>query len=109
MRGPTQSNADPGPSPTGTAVRDGLQRHYGSMKAAALTLGMDQSQLTRELHRGDLRVRAVDALDAGGRAAVAKALSERFGDADPAAEVTRVLQETRARLEELSALVARQL
>lgn len=38
------------------AVRDALVRHFGSLKAAAIEMDIDQSQLTRELESGKLNV-----------------------------------------------------
>lgn len=37
-------------------VRDALVRHFGSLKAAAIEMEMDQGQLTRELETGKLNV-----------------------------------------------------
>lgn len=40
----------------GGIVRDALVRHFGSLKAAAIEMGMDQGQLTRELDAGKLNL-----------------------------------------------------
>lgn len=37
-------------------VRDALVRHFGSLKAAAIEMGMDQGQLTREMDAGKLNL-----------------------------------------------------
>jgi hypothetical protein len=37
-------------------VRDALVRHFGSFKAAAIEMAMDQGQLTRELDAGKLNL-----------------------------------------------------
>ncbi len=37
-------------------VRDALVRHFGSLKAAAIEMDMDQGQLTRELDTGKLNL-----------------------------------------------------
>jgi len=72
-------------------VKDALLRHYGSLKAAAITMGeMDQGQLTRELDNGKLNLARLDLLDDAGKAEIAKRLHDTFS---PAAEDAK----TRAR------------
>jgi len=86
-------------------VKDALIRHYGSLKAAAITFGMDQGQLTRELQSGDFKFRRLDQ-DEAAKACVARALYEAFGHMDPKAQARRLIREARARLDELAEVVA---
>lgn len=44
----------------GGVVRDALVRHFGSLKAAAIEMGMDQGQLTRELDAGKLNLARIE-------------------------------------------------
>lgn len=85
-------------------VKDALLRHYGSLKAAAITMGeMDQGQLTRELDTGKLNLARLELLDDAGKAEVAKRLNEAFMAAleTPSDRVRRVIRETRQKLDEI--------
>lgn len=85
-------------------VKDALLRHYGSLKAAAITMGeMDQGQLTRELDSGKLNLARLEMLDEAGKAEVAKRLHEAFIAAleTPQARAQRVIREARQKLDEL--------
>jgi len=82
-------------------VKDALIRHYGSLKSAAITLGMDQGQLTRELQSGDFKFKKLD-LDPAAKAFVADALSEAYRHTDPRARVRRLIREARTKLDELA-------
>lgn len=87
-------------------VKAALQQHYGSMKAAALSMAIDQGQLTRELDSGAFKFWRLDKLEDEGRAAVARALFEAYGlDDNPRAKLKRLIHEQRARLDEIEALV----
>lgn len=88
-----------------SVVKDALIRHYGSLKSAAITLQMDQGQLTRELQTGDFKLKKLDRDDEA-KAFIARALHEAFGDADPKAQARRAIREVRARLDELQELVS---
>jgi hypothetical protein len=86
-------------------VKDALLRHYGSLKAAAITMGeMDQGQLTRELDSGKLNLARLELLDDAGKAEVAKRLHEAFMAAleSPQAHAQRVIREARQKLDELA-------
>lgn len=89
-----------------SVVRDALQRHYGSLKAAAISLRMDQGQLTRELQTGDFKLEKLERADDDAKAFIAKALHEACGDNDPRAQARRLIREARARLDELAEVVA---
>lgn len=90
---------------TGAVVKDALTRHYGSLKAAAISLRMDQGQLTRELQSGDFKVKRLDE-DGEAKAFVSEALHEAFGQTDPKAKALRLIREARQRLDELSEAIA---
>lgn len=63
----------------GTVACDALIAYYGSVKAAALTLGnVDPSLMQREIKAGDLR-RFHKHADAGAIAALTQALGVAFG------------------------------
>lgn len=83
-------------------VKETLIRHYGSLKAAALTLGMDQGQLSRELESGDFKFKRLDH-DPDAAAIVATALHAALGAHlhDPKARVRQIVRELRAKLDEV--------
>lgn len=87
-------------------VRDALIRHYGSLKAAAITFQMDPGQLTRELQSGDFKMLKKLDGDNEAKAFVSAALHEAFSDVDPKARTRRMLRELRQRLDELAEMVA---
>lgn len=85
-------------------VKDALIRHYGSLKAAAITMGeMDQGQLTRELDSGKLNLARLELLDELGKAEVAARLHAAFHTAleTPQARAQRLLKDAKQKLEEL--------
>lgn len=85
-------------------VKDALMRHYGSLKAAAISLGYDQGQLTRDLQSGDFKVRRLE-VDEAAKAFVACALAEAY-TVDPKAVQRRLLREARQKLDDLAELIA---
>ena len=86
-------------------VKDALIRHYGSLKAAALSMQMDQGQLTRELQSGDFKMRRLES-DAHLATELGKELVERFGPlSTPKARGKQKLREMRAAIEELDQLL----
>jgi hypothetical protein len=82
-------------------VKDVLIRHYGSLKAAALTFEMDLGQLSRELQTGDFKFKRLDA-HGDVKVAIARAMYQAFGDDDPKARRRRVIRDLRDRLDELA-------
>ena len=82
-------------------VKEALIRHYGSLKAAAITMSYDPSQLTRDLERGDFKLQRLDR-DEDARADVAIALHDAFGNPDPKAKVQRLIRAAHRSLEELA-------
>lgn len=105
----------PAPAPSGAprqassialtaVVKDALIRHYGSLKAAAISLGYDQGQLTRDLQSGDFKLRRLE-VDESAKAFVACALAESY-TVDPKAVQRRLLREARQKLDDLAELIA---
>lgn len=86
-------------------VKDALIRHYGSLKAAAITLQMDQGQLTRELQSGDFKLKKLDQDDEA-KCFVACALYEAFGSTDPKSQARQLIRDARTRLDALAELIA---
>ena len=88
-------------------VKDALLRHYGSFKAAAISMGeMDQGQLTRDLDSGKFKFERLELCDLAAKASVCRALHEHFGNTDPKARVQRLLRELRRAVDELAEAVA---
>lgn len=101
---PAALTVNPDQSALTVVVKDALLRHYGTLKAAAITMGeMDQGQLTRELDSGKLNLARLELLDDAGKAAVAKRLHDAFIAAleTPQARAQRVIREARQKLDEL--------
>lgn len=87
-------------------VKDVLIRHFGSLKAAAITFGMDQGQLSRELDTGDFKLlKRLDGHD-DLKLAIARAMVEAFDDHDPKARTRRLLRDVRQRLDDLAEVIA---
>ena len=97
---PARSGQSPSIALT-AVVRDVLIRHYGSLKAAALTFEMDLGQLSRELQTGDFKFKRLDE-HADVKVAIARAMYQTFGDDDPQARKRRVIRRLREGLEELA-------
>jgi len=83
-----------------TVVRDVLIRHYGSLKAAALTFEMDLGQLSRELADGNFKLRRLDS-DSALKVLLAQAMAGTFGDNSPKSRRRRLIRDLRQRLDEL--------
>lgn len=83
-------------------VKDALIRHYGSLKAAAITFRMDPGQLTRDLQSGDFKLKKLD-MDEEAKAFVVATLHDAFvGGQDPKARVQRLIRQGRQILDELA-------
>jgi hypothetical protein len=114
----TIDGAEPRPTSTGfggqapsiamsMVVKDALLRHYGSFKAAAISMGdMDQGQLTRDLDSGKFKFERLELCDLEAKASVCRALAEAFGNTDPKARIQRLIRESRRILDELAEAVA---
>lgn len=89
----------------GEVIKDALLRHYGTLKCAAITLKIDQGQLTRELQTGDFKIRQLDK-DPEAKAFVSDALHEAFGTCDPLAIARRMLREARQRIDDAMEQIA---
>jgi hypothetical protein len=88
-------------------VKDALLRHYGSFKAAAISMGdMDQGQLARELESGKFKLERLELCDDDAKAFVCRALDEAFSRSDPRKRVQRLIREARRTLDELAEAVA---
>jgi hypothetical protein len=88
-------------------VKDALLRHYGSFKAAAISMGnMDQGQLTRDLDSGKFKFERLELCDLDAKASVCRALAEAFGNHDPRARRARLIRNVRHALDELAEDVA---
>lgn len=86
----------------GPVVAAAVVKHYGSVKAAAISLGnVDPSLMQREFEAG--KFGRLDCADDAVKAAVAAALTERFGHlSDPKDRARRQIREARRAIDELS-------
>lgn len=83
----------------GDVVKTAVVKHFGSVKAAAISLGnVDPSLMMREFDAGKL-ARLEE--DVTAKACVARALHEEFAGDDPKQRVRRILRDARAKLDEL--------
>ncbi len=74
-------------------VRDGLLAACGSLKAAAITMGMDQGQLTRELQSGAFKFERLDRLSGAEIAVVVEYLHDAYAPmTDPRSFVLQALE-----------------
>lgn len=84
-------------------IRDAVVKHYGSVKAAAISLGnVDPSLMQREFDAG--KFARLNEADADAKAAVADALYQVFGRLeDPKARVVRRIREAVECLKDIEA------
>ena len=83
-------------------LKDALDRHYGSLKAAAYAMGdYDPSQLTRDLDTGKFKQERLELCDEQAKAAIARALYEAFAGVDPIARRRRLFRNVRRAIDEL--------
>lgn len=91
-------------------VAAAVVKHYGSVKAAAISLSepgkeLDPSLMMRELKEG--KFARLDAkADSETKAFIAEELKKAFPAQDPKAQAQRLIRETRAKLDELAEVVA---
>jgi len=92
--------------PMMAVVKDALARHFGSLKAAAIELAIDQSQLSRDLESGDFKMRRLEASDHAHRRRwkrqIALGMYQTFGGDDPQSRRRRVIRSLRQGLDELA-------
>lgn len=85
------------------ALEQALVQHYGSLKAAAISLGnYDQAQFRRDLDTGKFRFERLEYADDEARAAIAAAMFVEFGAGDPSLLKRRLIRTIRQLLDELS-------
>lgn len=85
----------------GEVVWNAIERHYGSVKAAAISLDADPSLLRREILDGKF-ARFDAKADDEAKAAVAEALRDAFPPNDPRAKAKRAILRARQALDELA-------
>lgn len=87
-------------------VRGVLIRHFGSLKAAAIELRIDQSQLTREIETGKLNVARLQSCDPAFAVKFGQSLVEEFQAlSSPKARGLQLLRELETRISELRQLL----
>lgn len=98
-----------GPSLT-ACVKDAVLRHYGSVKAAAFSLGegakqhpLDPSLMMREFDAG--KFHRLEHADDEAKAAIARAMQEQFGNGDPRARQRRAIRDALRAIHELAEAV----
>jgi hypothetical protein len=105
-----ETPVQPGPSAGrawSAATKDALIRHFGSLKAAAISMGnYDPSQLTRDLDTGKFKSERLDLCDDAAKAFISTAVADALADRDPKARVRRLIRESRRLLDELAEAVA---
>jgi hypothetical protein len=82
-------------------VKEALMRRYGSLKAAAITFGMDQGQLTRELQSGDFKLKRLEH-DEELKTALARGMQDAYANPiSPQARVRDAIRDIRRRCDEV--------
>jgi hypothetical protein len=89
----------------GDVIRDAVLKHYGSVKAAAISLGnVDPSLMQREFEAG--KFGRLNEADAAAKAAISEALYQVFGRLeDPKACARRAIREIEERVNTLRQFV----
>jgi len=95
------------PSPSssiavGAVLKDAFIRHYGSLKATAITLEMDNSQLTRDLDHGSFNLKRLDKCDADAKAFIMAALHDEYASTDPKIRIQRRINDLRRAIDALA-------
>ena len=98
----TESEAVGSSDDIGPVIYAAVIRHFGSVKAAAISLGnLDPSLMKREFEAGRVgRLSGDDADRRACRASVSRALFDAFSDDDPASQTRRMLREARQRIDD---------
>lgn len=91
-----------------TVVKEALLESHEKLDCAAREMGMDPSQLSRDLQTGNLHLKKLDALDDAAKATVADRLHERWGVCDPKELIRREIRDARTRLNRIEELIARE-
>lgn len=86
-------------------VKSAVLTHYGSVKAAAISLNVDPSLMQREFEAG--KFARLEQADDATKASVAKALYEQFGQDDPKAQIRRALRDAKQALTDVEEWMAR--
>lgn len=87
-----------------TAVVVGaVLKHYGSVKAAAISLRVDPSLMQREFAKGQFA--RLDGADDEAKAFISAALRAAFGTSDPKARRQRLVRDLRHIADELSEVI----
>src|SRR5678815_438019 len=91
--GPSLSTeVHPAPLAWSEVVKDGLIEACGSLKAAAITMEMDPSQLSRDLPSGAFQLKRLDKLNPQERAVVVRRMNQAFLDLmDPKEYASRLI------------------
>jgi hypothetical protein len=84
-------------------VKDALIRGCGSLKAAAITMGMDQGQLSRDLQSGALKLDRLDRLDVATKGVIVAALHDAYAPLAPSpqARVREAVRDIRRKCDEV--------
>ena len=91
-----------GPLAWSEVLKDGLIEACGSLKAAALTMEIDPSQLSRDLPAGTFQIKRLEKLDATQRAIVVRTLCAAFLELmDPKAYALSLIDSAEKDLKEL--------
>jgi hypothetical protein len=104
---PTTAKAVLKSDPVGLSFVDVMTRavvkHYGSVKAAAISLRVDPSLMMREFEAG--KFGRLEAADADAKAFISDTLHQAYGPSDPRARAQRLINQTRAMLDELAEVI----
>lgn len=105
---PSQSTAvQSGPLAWSDVIKDGLIEACGSLKAAAITMDMDPSQLSRDLPSGAFQLKRLEKLNPTERAIVVRRLTAAFLELmDPKAYALQMLTEIESKVREVRQYVS---
>lgn len=87
----------------GDVMTRAVVQHYGSVKAAAISLRVDPSLMMREFEAG--KFARLEAADSDAKAFISDALHQTYGPSDPRARAQRLINQTRAMLDELAEVI----